>query len=125
MTTHTPDTPTPVLITSEERMWRVIAHLSGLLAFVGPLVVYLVQQHRSAAVTREAKESLNFQISIAIYFLAVMIAGTALTFAVVGVFLLMLAPIIPLAGAILSIVGGVKANASGAFRYPVTVRFVR
>ncbi|MFD1712877.1 DUF4870 domain-containing protein [Amnibacterium flavum] len=126
MTTPAPQiTPPQALTSSEARTWTMLAHLSGLLAFAGPLVVFLLQKDKSEVVAREAKESLNFQISIAIYFTGLLLAGTVLTFVVVGVFILMLAPLVPLAGAILTIVAAVKANSTGSYRYPLTIRLVR
>jgi len=117
--------PAQPLTASEERTWVMLAHLGGLLAFVGPLIVLLMQKDRSAAVAREARESLNFQISMAIWFVAALVLGTVLTFVVVGVFIMMFAPLIPLAAAVFAIVGAVIANKKGAYRYPLTIRFVR
>lgn len=117
--------PAQPLTASEERTWTMLAHLSGLLAFVGPLIVFLVYKDRSAAVAREARESLNFQISMAIYFTGLLVLGTVLTFVVVGIFLMMLAPLVPLAAAVFAIVGAVIANKKGAYRYPLTIRLVR
>lgn len=110
---------------SDERTWAMIAHLSGLASLVGPLVVLLMKKDTQPAVAREAKESLNFQITVAIAFTALMILGTVLTFVVVGVVLLMIAPLVLLAGAILSVVGAVAAHRTGSYRYPLTLRIVR
>lgn len=122
--TETTTTPAP-MSASEERTWTMLAHLSGLLSFVGPLVVLLVFKDRSAAVAREAKESLNLQIVAAAAFTVLMIVGTILTFVVVGVVLVMIAPLALLAAAILAVVGGVIAQRTGTYRYPVNVRLVK
>jgi uncharacterized protein len=122
--TETTTTPAP-LSASEERTWTMLAHLSGLLSFVGPLVVLLVFKDRSAAVAREAKESLNLQIAAAAAFTVLMIVGTILTFVVVGVVLVMIAPLVLLAAAILAVVGAVVAQRTGTYRYPVNVRLVK
>jgi uncharacterized protein len=103
----------------------MLAHLSGLLSFIGPLVVLLVFKDRSAAVAREAKESLNLQIAAAAAFTVLMIVGTILTFVVVGVVLVMIAPLVLLAAAILAVVGAVIAQRTGTYRYPVNVRLVK
>ncbi|MET0671998.1 MAG: DUF4870 domain-containing protein [Microbacterium pygmaeum] len=110
---------------SEERTWTWMAHLSGLFAFVGPLVVWLVQKDKSPVVSREAKEALNFQITVAAITLAVFIAGTILSIAVIGLFVLMIAPLVPLYGVVFAIVAAVKSNQTGTFRYPLTVRLVK
>jgi uncharacterized protein len=117
--------PSAALSPADERTWTWIAHLSGLFAFVGPLVVWLMQKDKSPVVAREAKEALNFQITVAAVTLAVFIAGTILSFVIIGLFVLMVAPLIPLYGAVFAIVAAVKANQTGSFRYPLTVRLVK
>jgi uncharacterized Tic20 family protein len=116
--------PAP-LSASEERTWTWLAHLSGLFAFIGPLVVWLMQKDRSPLVAREAKEALNFQITVAAITLAVFIAGTILSFVVIGLFVLMIAPLVPLYGVVFAIVAAVKSHRTGTFRYPLTARLVK
>lgn len=124
MTTTQPDAVTPLTPTEEAR-WTSLAHLSGLLSFVGPLLVWLILRDRSDAVEREAKESLNFQIAAAGVALALYIIGSVLSVVVVGIAFLMLAPLVQLAALVFAIVGAVRANSSGSYRYPLTLRFVR
>ena len=58
--------------TNEERNLAIIAHLSGCIGivaggfvgFVGPLVIYLLKKDSSPYVETQAKEALNFQITI-------------------------------------------------------------
>ena len=58
--------------TGEERNLAIIAHLSGcigilaggLLGFIGPLVIYLLKKDSSPYVETQAKEALNFQITV-------------------------------------------------------------
>jgi uncharacterized protein len=117
--------PAAQLSPDDERTWTWIAHLSGLFAFVGPLVVWLVQKDRSPVVAREAKEALNFQITVAAITLLVFLAGTILSFVVIGLFVLMIAPLLPLYGVVFAIVAAVTSHRTGAFRYPLTVRLVK
>jgi uncharacterized protein len=119
-----PESTTP-LSAADERTWTWIAHLSGLFAFVGPLVVWLMQKDRSPIVAREAKEALNFQITVAAVTALVFIAGFVLSFVVIGLFVLMIAPLIPLYAVILAVVAAVRANRTGTFRYPLTLRLVK
>src|ERR1700693_6046176 len=60
--------------TSNERLWSVLCHLSyffglALISFIFPLVVYLVMRTDSAYITHNAKEALNFHLSLLLYFL--------------------------------------------------------
>lgn len=117
--------PATTLTESEEKTWTAIAHFSGLLSFVGPLIVWLMYRDKSDVVGREAKASLNFQITVALAATVLYVSGGVLTLVLVGVVLLMIAPLVQLAGAIMAIVGGIKVGQNGSFRYPCTIRFIR
>ena len=52
---------------SDQRMWATIAHIGPVIAsFVAPLVISLVFKGRGQFVEEQAKEALNFQITVAI-----------------------------------------------------------
>jgi len=60
----------------DELRWGAVAHLSMFVALVGipgpigPLAVWLVKRGESAFVDAQAKEALNFSLSVLIYLLA-------------------------------------------------------
>ncbi|AMW30250.1 MULTISPECIES: DUF4870 domain-containing protein [Arthrospira] len=61
-------------IDQESRTWGMIAHLSSFVGYVipvanivGPLVIWLLKKDEMPFVEDQAKEALNFQISILIY----------------------------------------------------------
>jgi uncharacterized Tic20 family protein len=104
------------------KIWSMLAHLSVLVTpFVGivfPLIVYLAMRQESEYLARNAKEALNFHISLIIYWLCCL----PLVFIFIGIPLLFL--IWP-ASVILAIVAAVKASDGGCYHYPLTLRFVR
>jgi len=105
---------------SDERMWTVLAQVGPfLLSFIAPLVIWLVLKDRSRFVDQEAKESLNFQITMAIAQVAAAII-TAITFGIGGiVYLVFIA-------AIVFMILAAVANGKGApYRYPVNIRFIK
>ncbi|MDT0632121.1 DUF4870 domain-containing protein [Rubrivirga sp. S365] len=112
--------------TKDERMWAMVAHLSAFATFVlpsfgqivGPLVVWLVKRDSSAFVADQAKEALNFQITITLAF----VAAGILAFVLIGIPMLV---VLGLAWLVLTVVGGVRANEGVRYRYPLTVRFVK
>jgi hypothetical protein len=118
-------TPTaPTTISKEERNWAMLAHLSGLLAFatliggiLGPLVMWLIRKDDMTFAADQAKEALNFQISV---FVAGLIAGV-LCLVLIGFVLLALLVIVDL---ILVIVAAVKASEGVAYRYPFNLRLI-
>jgi len=124
MTAEQPIPATP-LTSSEESRWVVLAHIGGLLSFIGPLVVWLVYRDRSDAVERESKEALNAQVTYAAAALAVYIVGGILTIVLVGILFIVAAMVVQLIALALAIVGAVRANSSGSYRYPFTYRFIK
>lgn len=124
MTTEQP-LPVAPLTAAEESRWTMLAHLGGLLSFIGPLIVWLVFRDRSDAVERESKEALNAQITYAAAALALYVVGGALAIVLVGFVFVIAATIVQLAALILAIVAAVRVNASGSYRYPLTFRFVK
>ena len=73
--------------TPEERTWAALSHLvafAGLVFPLGnilaPLVIWIIKRPHSALVDHHGKQALNFQISMAIYF----VASLLLIFAVIG-----------------------------------------
>lgn len=108
--------------TTDERNWAAIGHVSafvqfiGIPSFVGPLVVWLIRRDDPYS-SEQAKEALNFNISMAIYFIASVVAILLL----VGI---VLVPIVAVAWFILVIVATIKASNGEEYRYPMTMRFV-
>ena len=110
--------------TPEERSWGLLAHLSGLIAallgglsFLGPLLVWLIKKDQSPFVADQAKEALNFQISVTI---ALLISAVTI-FVCVGLILL---PVVFIASVVFSIIAAMEANKGVYYRYPYTVRFI-
>jgi hypothetical protein len=140
--------------TSEERNWAMAAHLSALVAvmglpfghIVGPLVVLLVQRERSAFVAAHAKASLNFQITVSLIALVLIVAMVAIWVVVIGaaaatsssrdealpawllaswfgmIFTFVAGAIAVL---VLVIVATVAASKDEPYRYPFSITFVR
>lgn len=65
---------------SDERLWAMLAHLAGILGYLGgigqyvvPLVIYLVYKDRSQFVAFHALQSLLFQLAVLVAGFAVLI----------------------------------------------------
>jgi uncharacterized protein len=108
----------PETLTSDEKMWAMLAHLSGLIAaalggmsFLGPLVIYLIKKDESPFVADQAKEALNFQI-------AVLIVALISVVTCIG-------PIVVAIGALVySVLAAMEANKGITYRYPYTFRLI-
>lgn len=122
---------------AEERTWGMLAHLSSLLGglvttafggnwgcFIGPLVVWLVKKDTMPFVDDQGKEALNFNITIAIISLVLLM----LTVLTLGIGLIIAVPlwvILAIYWLVCTIIASVKANNGVAYRYPLTFRFLR
>ena len=69
-----------------DKIWSMLSHLSALLGvgLVLPLVVYLAMRHEAEYVATNAREALNFHLSVLIYSLCCI----PLVFIVIGIPLL-------------------------------------
>ena len=117
-------TPPPMsagAASQEDKTLALLMHLSGIiLSFIVPLVIWLTNKDKSdkAFLNDQAKEALNFQVTIAI---AWVIAAT-LSFILIG---FLLYPVILIFNLIFCILAGVKANEGVAYRYPFALRLIK
>jgi uncharacterized Tic20 family protein len=109
------------------RSWCIALHLSGLSGIVlgfafahvlVPLIIWLIKRADSPEIDSTGKEVLNFQISFSIYFL---IAG-ALCWILIGFLIL---PIFLIIWLVCTILAAVRTSNGEAYRYPMTIRFLK
>jgi uncharacterized Tic20 family protein len=112
-------------ISSEEKNWGMLSHISAFAFFVfpfgniiGPLVVWLVKKDELPFADDQGKESLNFQISMTIYatvsaILIIVIIGIPL---LIGLFVFWF---------IVVIIAAVKSSNGEYYRYPLNMRLIK
>jgi len=127
--TPPPASPAPAapLSEAEDRQWASFAHLGGILGFLPALIIWLVFKERGSFTNQEAKEALNFQIAVAIVYIALNILGVilgAVTFGLGGL-ITFLVPLVWIAAVIFSILGFVKSKDGNGYRYPVSIRLIK
>lgn len=127
--TPPPASPAPAapLSEAEDRQWASFAHLGGILGFLPALIIWLVFKERGSFTNQEAKEALNFQIAVAIVYIALNILGVilgAVTFGLGGL-ITFLVPLVWVAAVIFSILGFVKSKDGNGYRYPVSIRLIK
>lgn len=137
---NSPPPPPPVQtngLSSEERQWAMFAHLSALVGgiltsgwagsigtFIGPLIIWLAKKDTMPFVDDQGKEALNFNITVALIFLALAV----LSLVTLGVGLIIAIPawiIVGIAWLIFTIIAAIKANEGVAYRYPLTLRLIK
>ena len=114
-------------ITSEEKTWSMLAHLSALVALipvigwigmiVGPLIIWLFKKNESKLVDENAKEALNFNITMLLGY----VIATVLIIVLVG---LVLWPLLVLFHFVLIVIASIKANEGEHYKYPFALRLI-
>jgi uncharacterized Tic20 family protein len=95
--------------------WLVVPAIGGV---IGTLIIWQIKKDVSPFVNEQGKEAMNFQISMLIY---AIVAGL-LCFVCVGMVLL---PAVAIADIVLAIIAAVKASNGQAYRYPLTIHFIK
>ncbi|WP_028609534.1 DUF4870 domain-containing protein [Paenibacillus harenae] len=109
----------------EEKTYGMLCHLLAFSGFIipfgnilGPLVIWLLKKDQSHYVDMHGKESLNFQISIAIYG----IISALLMFVLIGFVTSIALFIFWIA---YTIIASIRASEGSSYRYPLTIRFFK
>ncbi|QCU72799.1 DUF4870 domain-containing protein [Luteimonas yindakuii] len=115
----------------------MFAHLSALLGglvtagwaggvgcFLGPLVIWLMKRETMPFVGDQAKEALNFNITVAAIMLILFLVGI-FTFGIGFLLTLPLMAIVGLVALVFIIIAAIKANDGVAYRYPFAIRLVK
>ena len=104
----------------DDKTLAMLTHLSGIiLCFIVPLVVWLVYKDKpeKGYLIDQAKEALNFQITIAIAY----VACSILTVILIGALLM---PLVWILNIVFCIIAGLKAKDGENYRYPFALRLV-
>ncbi len=118
--TPPPAAPQPVapLTPAEDKQWASFAHLGGIIGFLPSLIIWLVFKDRGTVTNVEAKEALNFQITITIAY----VVGAILSIVLIGGLISLAAWVVSV---IFSIIAFQKVNAGGSYRYPFALRLIK
>jgi uncharacterized Tic20 family protein len=126
------------LSAQDDRFWGAIAHLGGIFLFLPSLIIFLALR-RNGSITRiESKEALNWQISLFICwlvvdFLVLIFGGIYVAAASAGgtaaiqpsLVLYLVWAVLWLVNAVFSVLGFLRVNRGGSYRYPIAVRFIK
>ncbi|ROH85822.1 DUF4870 domain-containing protein [Pseudomethylobacillus aquaticus] len=103
---------------SDDKNIVVLTHLGGILfCFLPGLIVWLLKKDDNAYIAEQAREALNFQISLLIAYAVCWV----LMFILIG-FLLM--PMLWLVNLLFSILAAVATSKGENYRYPLALRLI-
>lgn len=110
---------------NSEKTWATFCHLASFAGYffpfgniIGPLVLWLIKKDEMSLVDREGKKSLNFQISVTIYF----VVAFLLVFALIGFPILFGLMIFDL---VVVIQASIKTNKGESYYYPLSIQFIK
>ena len=108
--------PPDYIPSSDEKTMAILSHILTLaFPILAPLVIYLLKKDESKFVAYHAKESLNFQITV-------MIVVICLLLSIVGILLLWL---VGISAFVLVIVATIRASEGILYKYPFTIRLLK
>jgi uncharacterized protein len=102
----------------DSRTMAMLAHLLGIIGFLGPLIVWLIKKDQSPFVDDQGKEALNFQLTVLIGWVIAVVTSFFCIGALVGLAVFV-------CNLIFCIMGSMKANQGIAYRYPINIRFLK
>ena len=119
--------PPPGTAPSEsERTWGMLAHLAALAGLVlplvgnvlGPLLVWAAKKDESAWVGEQAREALNFNITVAL-------AGLACGLLALIFIGLLLGTALFIAWLVMTLIAAIRASEGVQYRYPIALRLIK
>ncbi|MDP2248324.1 MAG: DUF4870 domain-containing protein [Nitrosomonadales bacterium] len=103
---------------SDDKNIAVITHITGIFFSIFPgLIVWLLKKDESPYISEQAREALNFQISLLIaYFISCVLMFILIGFLLIG--------LVWLANIIFCIIAAVAASKGENYRYPFSLRLI-
>ena len=108
-------------VSADDANLAMLAHLLSIVfGFIAPLIIWMISkdQPQKGFVADQAKEALNFQITVII---ALCIAGVLIVI-FIGILLF---PMVLVVNFVLCILAGLKAREGVDYRYPFTLRLLK
>ena len=110
--------PAAPLTEADDRQWASFAHLGGIIGFLPSLIIWLVFKDRGSFTNSEAKEALNFQITL----LIAEVVGYIMMAILIG---FLIVPAVYIVRIIFSILAFLKTWDGISYRYPFALRLIK
>ncbi|HSZ56212.1 MAG TPA: DUF4870 domain-containing protein [Tepidisphaeraceae bacterium] len=103
----------------DAKTMAMLAHLLGIFTgFIGALIIWLIKKDQNAFVADQAREALNFQITMIIGWAIAAVTSFFCIGAIIGLAIFVL-------NIVFCIMGALKANQGIAYRYPFNIRLIK
>ena len=103
---------------NDDKNIATVTHLGGtVFSFIPALIVWILKKEDSAYIADQAKEALNFQITVLIaQFIAAILAWVLIGF--------ILIPIIWILNVVFCIIAAIASSKGNTYRYPLCLRLI-
>jgi uncharacterized protein len=110
----------------KDKQWAMASHLGALSVYIGiplghiiiPLVIWLSKKQESPLVEDQAKESLNFQLTVSIFGLIFLVFSLIL----IGIPFLIATGLLHI---VFTIIATIAVDKGKSYRYPINFRFIK
>lgn len=112
---------TDTSLTEDDKLWGMLAHISTILWFIGPLIVYLMKKDQSKFVAFHALQALVLTLALTVVYIVLLIPAIVLMAIIPFIFLLIgpLFSLIGLAVLVYVIYVAIKAKDGQTVKYVV------
>jgi uncharacterized Tic20 family protein len=123
----------PGTLTADEKMWAMFSHFGFIIGgFLTPLIIWQVKKSESPFIVANAKNALNWSLSLMVIMFALvllmviaMFAGgiNAMPFVMIFFYIIIFA--VAITNVVVSLMAGLKANKGEVGMYPFGIKFVK
>jgi uncharacterized Tic20 family protein len=97
----------------------MLCQLLGLVGFIGPLMIWLIEKDKHRFVYEHGKAAMNYQVSLIIYYI-----GSSILIPAFGLGLLLMCLLI-IAHIVFIIMATLKATKGQLWQYPIAIKFIK
>lgn len=115
-----------------ELNWAAAAHWSGavsallgFMTFIGPVLVFFLAGGRSRVVRAHAVDAINFEISMWLTAIGIVLGSVVLMFVGIGFLTIWMAPLVGIFVIVCHFLGAVRTINGQPWRYPLTYPFIK
>jgi uncharacterized Tic20 family protein len=130
MTDATPPPTAAPLSAEDDKLWASLSHFLNIILLIPAIIIYVVFRDRGPRVKVESKEALNWTINVTgIVIIAQIVAAIIGIIPIIGGIIALLIGIVIwvllVVNLIFAIIGGVRVQGGGSYKYPVNYYWVK
>lgn len=130
MTNATPPPAAAPLSPDDDKLWASLSHFLNIIPLIPAIIIFVVFRGRGPRVTVESKEALNWTINVTgIVIIAQIVAAIIGIIPIIGGIIAVLIGIVIwvllVVNLIFAIIGGVRVQGGGSYKYPVNYYWVK